>query len=207
MEKRDSLMPIVLLGALLVGAVLYVLVLRGENAALRARLAHRAPTPVAVAAAPEPTAAAAPAAAPAAPAASPTAGPARLSEANRAAILARIANVTAPGKHVWLAFAPNDPGSVALHGDLVAVFRQAGWPVDSTPAPFTLRPGMYMFAGDATPPTWVDDVLRALHDVGYEPTIGLDYRSYYDERKRANPSWNGFALAPEQAFVLAIGPR
>ena len=50
-------------------------------------------------------------------------------------------------------------------------------------------------------------VLRALHDVGYEPTIGLDYRSYYDERKRANPAWNGFALAPEQAFVLAIGPR
>lgn len=205
MQKPDPIASIVLLGVLLVGAAFYVLLLRSENAELRARLARRAPTPAVAAAAPDPTPAVADA--PVAPAAPTNTGPARLSDADRTAILARLANVTAPAKHAWLAFAPQDPGSVALHGDLVAVFRQAGWPVDSTPAPFPLRRGVYMFAADATPPAWVDDVLRALRDVGYEPTLGLDYRSYYEERKRTDPSWNGFALAPDQAFLLAIGPR
>jgi hypothetical protein len=70
-----------------------------------------------------------------------------------------------------------------------------------------VRPGVFMFGADDEAPAWVDNVLRGLRDVGFEPTIGLGYRAYYEERKRENPTWSGFELARGQPYVLVIGPR
>lgn len=212
MEKRadppPTLVPIFLLGGLLIGAAIYILVLRGENAELRARLSGHGTAAAAVAAAaaaavPEPAVADVPVVAP-----TPSnAGPARLSEANKTTLRAQLDEVTARDKHVWFVVAQNSPGATALAGDLAAVFRQAGWPVDTSTATFAVRPGIFMFGADEQTPNWVDNVLRGLRDIGFEPTIGLGYRAYYDERKRTIPGWNGFPLAPGQPYVLVIGPR
>ena len=39
--------------------------------------------------------------------------------------------------------------------------------------------------------------------------IGLNtgYRGYYQEMKRTNPTWNGFAMSPEQTFTIVVGRR
>jgi hypothetical protein len=51
------------------------------------------------------------------------------------------------------------------------------------------------------------DVGDALDAGGLSPTIGRGYRPFFEEKKKENPSWNGVSLAPDQSYVLVVGPK
>lgn len=182
----------------------WALSLRSENERLRARLAaHAGPTVAQHDAAPPPIPTPPPTAPDPRPA--PT-GPNRLSDDDRAAMRGKLPATAPPGSRVWFAVS-FDPEAQALAGDLQQVFQQAGWQVLTSPANFSVRAGIFFFAADDSPPTAVEDVLKALQVVGYVPTVGLGYRAFAEERRRADPNWRGVELAPDQSFVIVIGPR
>jgi hypothetical protein len=67
------------------------------------------------------------------------------------------------------------------------------------------RPGVYLFAGEADPPAYLETVQAALNEAGFSPVYRTAYRSFYDERKKSDPSFQGFPFVPEQTFLLVIG--
>ncbi len=185
----------------------WALMLRSENQRLRAALA-RVPAATAIdaesAAQPSAASAADTPAAPAAPA--PPAGPNRLSDVDRAAMREKLPATTPAGTRAWFAVSA-DPEAQALAGDVQQVFRDAGWEVVTRPANFSVRSGVFFFAAEDSPPSTVEDALKALQAVGFSPTVGLGYRSFAEERKRADPNWRGVELDADQSFVIVIGPR
>jgi hypothetical protein len=44
-----------------------------------------------------------------------------------------------------------------------------------------------------------------LNEAGFSPAYRTAYRSFYDERKKTDPAFQGFPFVPEQTFLLAIG--
>jgi len=206
-ESGPLALTVVLAVAVAVIAV-WALMLRSENQRLRAALA-RVPAATAIDAEPAapPTAPAPTVEAPAAPAApAPPAGPNRLSDVDRAAMREKLPATTPPGARAWFAVSA-DPEAQLLAGDLQQVFRDAGWEVVTQPATFSVRSGVFFFAAEDSPPSSVEDALKALQAVGFSPTVGLGYRSFFEERKRADPSWRGVELDADQSFVIVIGPR
>ena len=114
---------------------------------------------------------------------------------------------TAPSESpAWIAAPRSDPRALALADELSEAFSRAGWrvrPVRRTQLRF--RPGIYLFAGEEDPPAYVVTVRLALDEAGFSPTYGTAYRSFYDEKKKNDPSWEGFPFVPEQTFLLVIG--
>jgi len=125
----------------------------------------------------------------------------------REAMLSRLRQET-DTKDVWFIRASGDPEAAAYQKALQSVFEEAGWRVRSSrSAGFPLRAGIFFLMADESPPTYVETVLAAFDDAGISITSGRGYRAFYEEKKRENPNWRGFDLAPDQDYVIAIGPK
>lgn len=200
--------PLIVLAVAVGAACVWALSLRSENERLRAAatvpraregapesdatVSTLAPTPT-----PTPTAPDTPSAAP---------GPNRLTDDDRAAMRTKLPATATSESRVWFSVS-SDPEAQALAADVEQVFQDAGWNVVSRPAAFPVHTGIFFFTADESPTSAVEDALQALQVVGFAPTVGLGYRSFYEERRLADPSWRGVELAPDQSFVIVIGPR
>ncbi|MEZ4406130.1 MAG: tetratricopeptide repeat protein [Polyangiales bacterium] len=132
------------------------------------------------------------------------AGARTLSDAARAAIASTLAE--GRGSPVWITASGVDPSAVARAEELAAIFTQAGWNVRAlTRSPVRARAGVFMFAADEVPQAYVDLARRALVAGGMTPTVGTGYRAFYEQRQRENPGYQGFALAPDQTYVVVVG--
>lgn len=132
------------------------------------------------------------------------AGARTLSDSARAAIASTLAE--GRGSPVWITASGVDPSAVARAEELAAIFTQAGWNVRAlTRSPVRARAGVFIFAADEVPQAYVDLARRALVAGGMTPTVGTGYRAFYEQRQRENPSYQGFALAPDQTYVVVVG--
>ena len=143
-------------------------------------------------------------------AAAPRARPAisadgKLDDTTRAS-LTRVLKTAPAGSPAWIAAPKSDAKAVALAGEISKVFSSAGWkvrPVRQTAV--TPKPGTYVFAADEEPPAYVQTVAQAFDEAGIDASVLTGYRSYYDEKKKADPKFQGYSFAPEQTFLVVIG--
>ena len=141
----------------------------------------------------------------------PTASSARTAtgslDGGQRAAMARALAAQPKGTPVWLAVYQQDPAARELSGALVAVFTEAGWTVRGMkPVPFAMKPGVFLFVADEEAPSYVQTVHDALGLAGIRPAVGTGYRAYYQQQIAAKPDWRGFEMAPDQTYVLVIGP-
>ncbi len=110
---------------------------------------------------------------------------------------------------VWFATIPNDPEAAEFQKQLQAAFEEAGWIVKgNAPVRFRMKPGVYIFAADEDPPSYVGIAQQALEAAGVEITSsGRGYREFYRAKKAENPDWIGFDMAEDQTYVIAIGRK
>ena len=176
-----------------IGVVWYVTHLNSELARMRA--SSSAPA-VASAPAERP---AAPATAPAAPAAARS-----LTPEQRQAMIEKLG--ATPGSPVWFATVPNNPEAASYQKALQKVFEDAGWQVkgDST-VRFAMKPGIFVFAADEEPPSYLSSVNDAFEAAGITITSGRGYRDFVRQKREENPNWVGLELGPEDVYVIAVG--
>jgi hypothetical protein len=120
--------------------------------------------------------------------------------------LLRVLGEAPPGSPAWVTARADDAGAIARAEAIVSVLARAGWNVkknDRTSVP--VRQGVFVYAADDEPPAFVRTVHRALGEIGLSPTFATGYRSYYEEMMRTKPGYQGFALAPDQSFILVFG--
>lgn len=143
---------------------------------------------------------------PAPPAAAPAAPTGwRFGSAERAAFAAALAGQP-PGTAAWIAYDGRDAAARTLAEQLRDAFIAAGWSVHGPAvAPFALRAGLFVFAADETPSPAAAAATAALEAAHLPAAVASGYRDYAAERRRADPRWVGFALAPGQEFLIAVG--
>lgn len=230
--RRGSSLPTAIaavLAAALVGAGAYITQLRGQLSAAQQQLAPFATVAKslypdadaatamrsvaerveALAAAPRGAAPAAAAPAPAAAAApaEPAAPLDALSTLQEDAMVEVLKNEIDTGRKVWFLVAQSNREAQGAQAELQAVFEKAGWPVETVRAPYPVKAGIYMLAGDETPPTFVDTVNDAFTAGGIEVQYLTGYRDFYKGRQAENPNWVGPTLADDQPYTIVIGSR
>jgi hypothetical protein len=129
----------------------------------------------------------------------------KLDDTTRAS-LERVLATAPAGSPAWIAAPKSDPRAMALAGELSGAFTRAGWrvrPVRRTTLAF--RQGTYLFAAEEEPPAYVRTVAQALDEAGFAAAFRTGYRPFYDEKKKADPKFQGFPFAPEQTFLVVIG--
>jgi hypothetical protein len=154
---------------------------------------------------PASAAGAAPAAAANPPAHAAVAADGKLDETTRTS-LTRVLKTAPAGSPAWIVAPKTDARAVTLAKEISGAFANAGWrvrPVKQTPV--TPKPGTYLFAADEEPPAYVQTVAQALGEAGLEATVLTGYRSYYEEKKKADPKFQGYPFAPEQTFLVVVG--
>jgi hypothetical protein len=143
----------------------------------------------------------------AAPAASAPA-PRHLSDTERAAMMAALGAEQGPVRKVWFAVSPSDGEAAGLKTAFEGVFKQAGWETATqTVTGMVLKPGLSILIAEEQPPPYVTTARQALEATSFEWKTGTGYRPYFEERKRADPNWPGIVLAPDQDYVVVIGPK
>ena len=111
-------------------------------------------------------------------------------------------------RNVWFSTVPNDPEATSFRMTLQTVFEEAGWQVrGNSTVGFAMKPGLYFFAAEEEPVAYVAGAAKALENANLAVTIGRGYREFYNEKKKENPNWRGFDMAPEQAFVIVVGSK
>src|SRR5262245_44108583 len=126
-----------------------------------------------------------------------------LSPAERATLLQKLQADTSLDRQVWFATVSTNPHSAKLQQTLQGIFEEAGWRVrGNVSVPFTMKPGIFFFMADETPPPYVLTALDAIDSAGMLVIAGRGYRSFYDKKKAENPNWQGFALAPDQPYIV-----
>ena len=69
-----------------------------------------------------------------------------------------------------------------------------------------MRPGIsVMVAGEPSATTQAVD--EALSRARVDHVLGTEYRQYSEERRRADPNWQGLEFAPGQEFLIVVGRR
>jgi hypothetical protein len=112
------------------------------------------------------------------------------------------------GKKAWILSQPGNPEVATLVGNLVGVFKEAGWEVQTdTASGISLKPGLMTLVAEEQYPSYVDTVLKALDASGLDAKSAAGYRSYYESKKKENPSWPGVPMRADQDFVIVIGPK
>lgn len=135
-----------------------------------------------------------------------TSSPGAIDEATANAIV-RVLAAAGRGHPVWFSKANRDAEPDAFYRALRQLFVRAGWVVRREDVvSFAVKPGLFLFAADEQPPAYVTAIDSALTGAGMKVAFNTGYRNYYDEMKRARPTWNGFAMSPEQTFTLVVGP-
>jgi tetratricopeptide (TPR) repeat protein len=112
------------------------------------------------------------------------------------------------GRPIWFGATTADPRSLQLERELQDIFRQAGWEIRGTQhVPFILKRGLFLFVAGAQTPAFVTALRRSLEDSGLPiTTLATGYREYARDMTRRNPTWRGFALGPDQTYILVVGP-
>jgi hypothetical protein len=200
--KRSTglVLALVLLG----GAALLITRLMLDNFALKVEVANLRSHQAAVAteaAAPRPAAAAAVA---------PAAASARtVDEYSKQMMIDALSEASGPEKRAWLRVDPRDREASGFANQIATVFKDQGWDVkvlDNEGLRF--KPGLLLLVGDeAEPPSYVAAAQKAIEAAGQEVTSGRGYRSYYENKKKESPDWQGTKFLPDQTFVLLIGRR
>ncbi len=109
-------------------------------------------------------------------------------------------------KRVWITVSYGDESAARRAQALGRAFQDAGFSVArSDVARFPIRPGLHFMMADDEPPSYIEDILHALEATGATVVSGRGYRAFYDERKRTDPSWNGFPMDDDQRYVIAVG--
>jgi hypothetical protein len=153
----------------------------------------------------KPAAAAGGSAAAAPPARSAVAADGKLDQTSRAS-LERVLKTAPAGSPAWIAAPKSDAKAVTLAKEISGVFTSAGWkvrPVRQTAV--TPKPVTYVFAAEEEPPAYVQTVAQAFDAAGIDASVLTGYRSYYDEKKKSDPKFQGYSFAPEQTFLVVIG--
>jgi hypothetical protein len=110
------------------------------------------------------------------------------------------------GTMAWLAASGSEPTALARADDLRAIFVEAGWRVAAVQhTAFPLRAGLLLLAADDSPQASVTAVRAALDAAGLEVELGAGYRRYLEHQRARRPDAPMIDLAPDQAFVLAVG--
>jgi tetratricopeptide (TPR) repeat protein len=136
-----------------------------------------------------------------------TGSPGPIDEAT-ASTLVRGLSAVGPGHPVWFSVVDRNDDTEEFYRALRGLFVRAGWVVRREDrVPFPLKAGLFLFAADERPPTYVDAIHTALMNAGMKIAFNTGYRSYYEEMKRTKPTWNGFAMSPEQTFTIVVGPQ
>ena len=111
-------------------------------------------------------------------------------------------------RKVWFAVTPGDAESAALKDAFEGVFKQAGWDTATqTVTGMVLKPGLSILIAAEEPPPYVAVAQQALESTGFTFKTGSGYRAYFEERKQTDPKWPGIPLAPDQEFVVVVGPQ
>lgn len=110
------------------------------------------------------------------------------------------------GSPAWVTAMNDDAFSVAQAERLVTAFRRAGWDVKPLQrTSLRLRPGLYLFAADTSPPEYVQTLATALSTAGLSAAFRQGYREYAEEQRRTRPDFRGFLSEEGQSFVLVVG--
>jgi len=129
----------------------------------------------------------------------------KLDETTRAT-LERVLTTAPSGSPAWIAAPQSDARALALAEDIAGVFAKAGWRVRPVRrSSVRVKPGTYLFSAEEQPPAYVETARKALAEAGFAPSVATGYRQYYEEKKRSDPKFTGFQLAPEQSFLLVVG--
>lgn len=123
-------------------------------------------------------------------------------------MVARLQGASSDRNPVWFATMAGNAEAASFQKSLQAVFEEAGWQVKANALiTFPVKAGVFIFAADEQAPPYLGQVMEALAVIGITPTFGTGYREFYKMRKAEDPSWNGFELAADQAYVLVVGPK
>jgi len=199
MNQKTNPLKIVLgvLGALiLLAGVWHTATLRGENRELRERIEKFE----------GPAAATSPGSArkPAAPRANNS--PRALNDEAREILYAELSAFT--GNKVWFVTQANDPEADLFQRELEATFLESGWEIaGSAVSTRSLRAGIRLFTADDELADHISVAVNGLRAVGFEVFAGTGYRAFYDKQKTKDPDFSGVELAPEQDFVIVVGPN
>jgi hypothetical protein len=182
---QKNIVGLVIAAVLLVGAGAYILHLRAENERLTVK----------------------PGATPAAAPDEPSTAGRVLTAEQRKAMIEKLDIRGGTTHSVWFAVVPNSE-ALNFQKQIQSVFEEAGWKVgERERVSFSLKPGLFFFIADEDPPDYVQSIADAFEAAGIEITTGRGYREFYEEKKKDNPNWNGFALKPDQDFILVIGRK
>jgi hypothetical protein len=114
----------------------------------------------------------------------------------------------APGKQVWFVTQANDPEADSFQLKIEDAFLQSGWKIAASPEHTRpLRAGLRVYVADAEIPDHVSLAVNGLRDIGFDVFVGTGYRAFYDRQKEKNPDFSGIELAPDQDFVVVVGPN
>ena len=92
--------------------------------------------------------------------------------------------------------------------ELEDAFLESGWEIaGSSESTKSLRAGLRVFIADEVMPDHVSDALYGLRGAGFDVFAGTGYRGFYKRQKEKDPNFSGVELAPEQEFVIVVGPK
>ena len=115
---------------------------------------------------------------------------------------------TESGKQVWFVTQANDPEAGSFQQEIEDAFLQSGWEIAaSSESARPLRAGLRVFAAVNELPDHVSVAVSGLRGIGFEVFAGTGYRAFYDRQKEKNPDFSGVELAPDQDFVIVVGPN
>ena len=114
----------------------------------------------------------------------------------------------ASGQRVWFVTQANDPEADSFQREIGEAFLRSGWKIaESSEYASLLRPGLRVFVADDVLPEHVAIAVSGLRSIGLEVFAGNGYRAYYEKQKEQNPNFSGVELAPDQDFVILVGPN
>src|SRR5438045_3075256 len=179
----------VALAVALFGAIVYIVRLQSELAALRQTVAQRA---------------GAPAVRPPTP---PVATkPRTLTGEQKQAIIDALRGETGSVRKVWFHVEQTRAEPAAFARALEEAFRAAGWEVEeSGSGGLAFKPGVSVLVADEEWPSYASTAYDALQKAGIDVKAARGYRAYYEEQKREKPTWQGPQLAADQTYVVIVG--
>ena len=179
----------VALAVALFGAIVYIVRLQSELAALRQTVAQRA---------------GAPAVRPPTP---PVATkPRTLTGEQKQAIIDALRGETGSVRKVWFHVEQTRAEPAAFARALEEAFRAAGWEVEeSGSGGLAFKPGVSVLVADEEWPSYASTAYDALQKAGIDVKAARGYRAYYEEQKREKPNWQGPEMKPEETYIVIVG--
>ena len=179
----------VALAVALFGAIVYIVRLQSELAALRQTVAQR----------------------PGAPAVRPPTPPVAtkprtLTGEQKQAIIDALRGETGSVRKVWFHVEQTRAEPAAFARALEEAFRAAGWEVEeSGSGGLAFKPGVSVLVADEEWPSYASTAYDALQKAGIDVKAARGYRAYYEEQKREKPNWQGPEMKPEETYIVIVG--